>query len=99
VNLCETRTWAAGPGIKLVKLIIVTIVTERAKTVLILMGIPPECEGWKLRQNFLRRSDAWSDAQLCSQQIRVVNMKEFECRASDAPRFGEKTGAVAFASW
>jgi hypothetical protein len=52
VNLCETRTWAAGPGIKLAKLIIVTIVTERAKTVLILMGIPPECEGWRLRQNF-----------------------------------------------
>src|SRR5262249_1495465 len=38
----ETRTWAVGRGIKLVKLIIVGIVTERAKTVFILMGIPPE---------------------------------------------------------
>jgi hypothetical protein len=38
----KTRTWAADPGIKLIKLIIVRIVTEGAKTVLILMRIPPE---------------------------------------------------------
>jgi hypothetical protein len=41
VNVRETRTWAAGPGIRLVKMIIVRIV-ERAKILLILMCIPPE---------------------------------------------------------
>jgi hypothetical protein len=42
VSVRETRTWAAGPGMRLVKLIIVRIVRERAKILLILMRIPPE---------------------------------------------------------